>query len=291
MRARFFGADASTAHTTERCSARYRRRVPLAGARHPRRATAIDALFAEHARRDRARDPHRRAAVARLGGVGPADRLRASTPTARSTCSRRRAATLPAATFIFCSTNKVYGDLPNAAAAGRARRRAWSCPRTTATTAGIDTTMSIDASTHSLFGVSKAAADLLVQEYGRYFDMPTVCFRGGCLTGPEPRRRAAARLPLLPDALHDDRRALHRVRLRRQAGARQHPLGRPRGRVRGLPPRAARRRRLQHRRRPREQLLDARGDRALRADRRARARLDARRATTGSAITAGGSAT
>ena len=45
--------------------------------------------------------------------------------------------------------------------------------------------MSIDASTHSLFGVSKAAADLLVQEYGRYFGMPTVCFRGGCLTGPQ----------------------------------------------------------------------------------------------------------
>ena len=49
---------------------------------------------------------------------------------------------------------------------------------------GIDTTMSIDSTLHSLFGVSKAAADLLVQEYGRYFDMPTVCFRGGCLTGP-----------------------------------------------------------------------------------------------------------
>jgi CDP-paratose 2-epimerase len=49
---------------------------------------------------------------------------------------------------------------------------------------GIDTTMSIDASMHSLFGVSKAAADLMVQEYGRYFEMPTVCFRGGCLTGP-----------------------------------------------------------------------------------------------------------
>ena len=45
--------------------------------------------------------------------------------------------------------------------------------------------MSIDLSTHSLFGASKAAADLLVQEYGRYFDMPTVCFRGGCLTGPQ----------------------------------------------------------------------------------------------------------
>ena len=48
--------------------------------------------------------------------------------------------------------------------------------------------MSIDLSTHSLFGASKAAADLLVQEYGRYFDMPTVCFRGGCLTGPAARR-------------------------------------------------------------------------------------------------------
>jgi CDP-paratose 2-epimerase len=51
--------------------------------------------------------------------------------------------------------------------------------------------MSIDSSTHSLFGVSKAAADLLVQEYGRYFEMPTVCFRGGCLTGPN---HAGARL-------------------------------------------------------------------------------------------------
>ncbi|HZK15296.1 MAG TPA: NAD-dependent epimerase/dehydratase family protein, partial [Solirubrobacterales bacterium] len=50
---------------------------------------------------------------------------------------------------------------------------------------GIDTSMSIDSSTHSLFGVSKAAADLLVQEYGRYFEMPTVAFRGGCLTGPQ----------------------------------------------------------------------------------------------------------
>ena len=49
---------------------------------------------------------------------------------------------------------------------------------------GIDASMSIDQSTHSLFGVSETAADLLVQEFGRYFEMPTVCFRGGCLTGP-----------------------------------------------------------------------------------------------------------
>ena len=55
--------------------------------------------------------------------------------------------------------------------------------------AGIDASMSIDASTHSLFGVSKAAADLLVQEYGRYFDIPTVCFRGGCRPAPTTRAR------------------------------------------------------------------------------------------------------
>src|SRR5205807_7862370 len=50
--------------------------------------------------------------------------------------------------------------------------------------AGIDTSMSLDRSTHSIFGASKVAADVMVQEYGRYFGMPTVCFRGGCLTGP-----------------------------------------------------------------------------------------------------------
>ena len=89
----------------------------------------------------------------------------------------------PDATFVFCSTNKVYGDTPNRLPLVESETRLelgeehpWY--------GGIDTTMSIDSSTHSLFGVSKAAADLLVQEYGRYFDMPTVCFRGGCLTGP-----------------------------------------------------------------------------------------------------------
>ena len=66
----------------------------------------------------------------------------------------------------------------------RSTRSASSCPSDHEYYDGIPTTMSIDGSTHSLFGVSKAAADLLVQEYGRYFDMPTVCFRGGCLTGP-----------------------------------------------------------------------------------------------------------
>ena len=89
----------------------------------------------------------------------------------------------PDAPFVFCSTNKVYGDTPN-----RLPLVEWEArlelPQDHHWYSGIDTTMSIDASTHSLFGVSKAAADLLVQEYGRYFHMPTVCFRGGCLTGP-----------------------------------------------------------------------------------------------------------
>ena len=89
----------------------------------------------------------------------------------------------PEATFIFCSTNKVYGDLPNYLPLEVDGERL-ELPEDHRYYHGIDTTMSIDSSTHSLFGVSKAAADLLVQEYGRYFDMPTVCFRGGCLTGP-----------------------------------------------------------------------------------------------------------
>jgi CDP-paratose 2-epimerase len=89
----------------------------------------------------------------------------------------------PDATFIFCSTNKVYGDLPNHLPLIEFDRRLDLSPDHRYY-AGIDTSMSIDSSTHSLFGVSKTAADLLVQEYGRYFGMPTVAFRGGCLTGP-----------------------------------------------------------------------------------------------------------
>ena len=91
--------------------------------------------------------------------------------------------TRPDAPFIFCSTNKVYGDLPNQLPLIEGEKRL-ELPEDHPFYGGIDTTMSIDQSTHSLFGVSKASADLLVQEYGRYFDMPTVCFRGGCLTGP-----------------------------------------------------------------------------------------------------------
>jgi CDP-paratose 2-epimerase len=89
----------------------------------------------------------------------------------------------PAATFIFTSTNKVYGDTPNRLPLIDVGDRL-ELPEDHRYFGGIDTSMSLDTSLHSLFGVSKAAADLMVQEYGRYFEMPTVCFRGGCLTGP-----------------------------------------------------------------------------------------------------------
>ncbi|VAX35581.1 dTDP-glucose 4,6-dehydratase [hydrothermal vent metagenome] len=89
----------------------------------------------------------------------------------------------PQAVFIFTSTNKVYGDTPNNLPLVEQQTR-WELPEDHVFYKGIDESMSIDQSKHSLFGASKVAADILVQEYGRYFDMKTACFRGGCLTGP-----------------------------------------------------------------------------------------------------------
>lgn len=89
----------------------------------------------------------------------------------------------PGAVFIFCSTNKVYGDTPNSLPLIEEELR-WEIQADHPYYPGIDETMSIDHCKHSLFGASKASADLLVQEYGRYFDMKTASFRGGCLTGP-----------------------------------------------------------------------------------------------------------
>jgi CDP-paratose 2-epimerase len=90
----------------------------------------------------------------------------------------------PKAAFIFTSTNKVYGDAPNELPLTEKETRWEVAPSHPFAAHGIDETMRIDQTKHSLFGVSKVAADVLVQEYGRYFGMNTVCFRGGCLTGP-----------------------------------------------------------------------------------------------------------
>jgi CDP-paratose 2-epimerase len=89
----------------------------------------------------------------------------------------------PEAVFIFCSTNKVYGDNPNKLPFVEQKFR-WEIEEAHAFHNGIDESMSIDYCKHSLFGASKVAADILVQEYGRYFGMKTGTFRGGCLTGP-----------------------------------------------------------------------------------------------------------
>lgn len=87
------------------------------------------------------------------------------------------------AVFIFTSTNKVYGDNPNLLPLIEQKTR-YDLPLYHPLFEGIDESMSLDQTTHSIFGVSKTAADLMVQEYGRYFGLQTTVFRGGCLTGP-----------------------------------------------------------------------------------------------------------
>lgn len=89
----------------------------------------------------------------------------------------------PESVFIFTSTNKVYGDTPNRLPLVEEKMR-YELPKTHKYYKGIDESMSIDNSKHSIFGVSKVAADVMVQEYGKYFGLKTTVFRGGCLTGP-----------------------------------------------------------------------------------------------------------
>src|SRR5581483_5983436 len=181
MRARFFGPSASTAPTTERLVATYGdsfRSIDL----DIRDRSGVDRVFAEAADslelviHAAAQPSHDWAAL---------DPQTDFTINANGTLNLLEATRLraPSAVFIFCSTNKVYGDLPNQLPLIEQGTRL-DLPQGHRYHRGIDTSMSIDRSTHSLFGVSKVAADLLVQEYGRYFDLPTVCFRGGCLTGP-----------------------------------------------------------------------------------------------------------
>jgi CDP-paratose 2-epimerase len=180
MRARFFGAEASTAKTREQL----RRDLP-AYEHHDldiRDAAKVLELFrvengniaaivhtaAQPSHDWAARDPQ---ADFTVNANGTLNLLEA----ARACC--------PETPFVFTSTNKVYGDTPNRLPLRELEKR-WEIETGHEYEPGISETMSIDYTKHSLFGASKAAADILVQEYGRYFNMPTVCFRGGCLTGP-----------------------------------------------------------------------------------------------------------
>lgn len=181
MRARFFGASASTANTTERLVRDFgdsfrSLEVDIRDLDGVERVFADVAGSLELVIHTAAQPSHDWAATDPQVDFG----VNANGTLNLLDATRRHA---PGATFIFCSTNKVYGDLPNYLPLEEREQRL-ELPEDHRYFGGIDTSMSIDHSTHSLFGVSKAAADLLVQEYGRYFGMSTVCFRGGCLTGP-----------------------------------------------------------------------------------------------------------
>ncbi len=181
MRREFFGLEASTAWSRRELEA------TLADYRHHeidiRDQSRIESVFAEYGDRIEvvihtaaqpshdwaANDPHVDFSV---NATGTLVLLEA----ARKYC--------PEAAFIFTSTNKVYGDNPNKLPLVEKETRWEVDPIHQYSQHGIDETMSVDQTKHSLFGASKLAADVLVQEYGRYFGMNTVAFRGGCLTGP-----------------------------------------------------------------------------------------------------------
>jgi CDP-paratose 2-epimerase len=181
MRSYFFGEEASTSWNTEHLQ------KTLKNYKHypfdVRDQDSIDKIFREFSRNitlvvhTAAQPSHDWAAQEpitdfTINGVGTLVMLEAT----RQFC--------PEATFIFTSTNKVYGDTPNNLPLIELESRWEVEPSHPFAKHGIDETMSIDQSKHSLFGASKVAADLLTQEYGRYFGMKTGTFRGGCLTGP-----------------------------------------------------------------------------------------------------------
>ena len=181
MRAAFFGPEASTADTTRRLADTYRREFRLL-AIDIRDADAVMRVVREHAARlelvvhTAAQPSHDWAA---------SDAQTDFAVNANGTLNVLEAVrhAQPAATFIHMSTNKVYGDRPNALPLYETEHRL-ELPDDHEYYGGIPATMPVDHCLHSLFGASKLAADVMVQEYGRYFGIPTVCFRGGCLTGP-----------------------------------------------------------------------------------------------------------
>jgi CDP-paratose 2-epimerase len=187
MRARLFGHAASTTPMIDRLASRFEDFLALKV--DIRDEAAIDRAFADVAGQ---------LELVIHAAAQPSHDWAATDPAADFTINANGTLVLleatrshaPGATFIHLSTNKVYGDRPNLLPLEEHPTRL-DLPDDHPYFQGVDTSMSIDGSTHSLFGVSKAAADLMVQEYGRYFDMPTGCFRSGCITGPN---HAGARL-------------------------------------------------------------------------------------------------
>ena len=118
----------------------------------------------------------------------------------------------PQAAFCFTSTNKVYGDAPNQLELSEHELR-WEIDRSHRYFNGIDEKMSVDQTLHSLFGASKLSADILVQEYGRYFGLKTGVFRGGCLTGKQARRGRTTRFSGLFGEMCCGEKALSDIRL------------------------------------------------------------------------------
>ena len=265
MRSAFFGAEASTAPVTEEL----RRAYPEFRSHELdiRDAEGVERLFAEHAGAIEvvvhtaaqpshdwaAREPQTDFGVNANGTLNLLEAARAHCPDAP---------------FIFCSTNKVYGDTPNrlplrgpADPAGAARG-----PPLLPGHRHVDVDRPLDPlAVRRLEGRRRPAGPgvrALLRHAHRLLPrrLPH---------RPAARGGEAARLPRLPDEVRGHRHAVHRLRLRGQAGPRQHPQRRPGRRVRGVPRGAAAGGRLQHRRRPLLELLDAGGDRGLRADRRA----------------------
>lgn len=181
MRSQFFGPEASTRRQRERLRKELRPWYRHVDA-DIRDRDAIAALFQEYGPHVSlvvhtaaqpshdwaARDPHTDFSVNALGTLNLLEATRQHAPDA---------------VFIFTSTNKVYGDTPNRLPLIEQETR-WEIDSTHTYAGGIREDMSIDQTLHSLFGASKVSADVLVQEYGRYFGLRTGCFRGGCLTGP-----------------------------------------------------------------------------------------------------------
>ena len=180
MRSRFFGAEASTRSTRDQLvqtiphyehhdiDIRNADAVRDVFKKHAKKIAAVVHTAAQPSHDWAARDPQMDFGV---NANGTLNLLEA----AREFCLD--------APFVFTSTNKVYGDTPNRLPLLELPLR-WEIEPGHEYEPGIAETMSIDHTKHSLFGASKVAADILVQEYGRYFGMPTASFRGGCLTGP-----------------------------------------------------------------------------------------------------------